>query len=46
MSTPVIIILGLAAVALIIAVILSAGESGTRVTIVKHDRDKVDDKDA
>ena len=46
MSTPVIVILGIAVVALIIAVILSAGESGPRVTIIKDDRDKVDDKDA
>ena len=35
MSTPIIVILGLAAVALIMAVILSAGEGGTRVTIIK-----------
>ena len=46
MSTPIIIILVLAAIALIMAVILSAGESGSRVTIIKEDRDKVDDKDA
>ena len=46
MSTPIIVILGLAVVALIMAVILSAGDSGSRVTIIKEDRDKVDDKDA
>ena len=44
MSTTVIIILGLSVLALIIAVILAAGESGPRVTIIKDD--EVDGDDA
>ncbi len=46
MSTPILVIIGIAVVALIMAVILSVGESGPRVTIIKDDPDKVDDKDA
>ena len=44
MSTTILIILGLSVLALIIGVILAAGEGGPRVTTIETRRERVDEE--